>query len=77
MMPMTTRKRLVLAIRSRMALREMTQARLADEIGMGRSALSARMGGSREFTFSELEAIAAVLGIGLRELLPADEVEVQ
>ncbi|WP_158609559.1 helix-turn-helix domain-containing protein [Kocuria soli] len=72
---MTTHKQLALSIRSRMALRDMTQAGLADAIGMGRSALSARMGGSREFTFSELQAIAAALGVSLRDLLPATEEE--
>lgn len=70
---MTTRKQLALSIRSRMALRDMTQAELADAIGMSRTALSSRMRGARDFTFSELEAIAAAVGVGLRDLLPADQ----
>ena len=74
---MTTRKQLALAIRSRMALREMRQADLADAIDMGPSALSARMNGGREFTFSDLEAIAAALGVSLRDLLPAEDKEMQ
>lgn len=74
---MTTQKQLALTIRSRMALRDMTQAGLADAIGMGRSALSARMAGTREFTFSELEAIAAALGVHLRDLLPTEAEEDQ
>lgn len=74
---MTAQKQLALTIRSRMVLRDMTQADLADAIGMGRSALSTRMSGGREFTFSELERIARALGVSLRDLLPADEKEIQ
>lgn len=74
---MTTQKQLSLTIRSRIALRDMTQAGLADAIGMGRSALSSRMSGTREFTFSELKAIAAVLHVSLRDLLLADDEEGQ
>ncbi|WP_061710989.1 helix-turn-helix domain-containing protein [Kocuria palustris] len=72
---MTTQKQLALSIRSRMALRDMTQAGLADAIGMGHSALSARMNGTREFTFADLEAMAGALGVPLRDLLPADAQE--
>lgn len=74
---MTKQKMLALTIRSRMALREMTQTQLAEQIEMGRTALSARLKGDRDFTYSELEAIADVLGISLRDLLPVDEKEMQ
>lgn len=74
---MTTQKQLTLTIRSRLALRDMTQADLAEAIGMSRTALSARLRGLREFTFSELEAIASALDVSLHGLLPADEKEAQ
>ncbi|MCT1591401.1 helix-turn-helix domain-containing protein [Kocuria palustris] len=74
---MTTRKRLALVIRSRMALCEMTQARLAEQINMGRSSLSARLSGERDFSYSELESVAQALSVSLRDLLPAEEKEEQ
>lgn len=66
---MTKQKQLALAIRSKAALRDMTQGELADAINMSRSALSARMRGSREFSFTELDAIAQVLSVPLPELV--------
>lgn len=66
---MTTQKKLVLQIRSRLALLDKTQRDLGDALGIGHAALSARMNGRREFTFSELEKMAEFFGISLRELL--------
>ncbi|ALB03545.1 MULTISPECIES: helix-turn-helix transcriptional regulator [Kocuria] len=74
---MTKQKRLALAIRSRMAFCEMTQAQLAARIEMGRTSLSARLNGDREFSYSELESVAQALDLSLRDLLPADEKEAQ
>ncbi|MDN5702304.1 MAG: helix-turn-helix domain-containing protein [Micrococcales bacterium] len=53
----------------------MTQQELAAAAGMAPSALSARLRGTREFRISELEVIAGVLGVTLRDLLPATEEE--
>lgn len=66
---MTTQKQLVLQIRSRLALRDMTQKQLGEALGIGHAAMSARMNGRKDFSFSELEKTAEVLGVSLRDLL--------
>lgn len=74
---MTTQKRLILQIRSQLALRDMTQKQLGEALGLGHAAMSARMNGHKDFSFGELEQTAAALGVTLRDLLPADDGEDQ
>lgn len=66
---MKRQKQLALTIRSKMALRDMNQSELAEAIKMSRSALSARLSGTRQFTFADLDAIAEALGVALPELV--------
>lgn len=44
---------------------------MAAKIGMSQSAMSARISGVVDFRISELEAIAAELGVPITNLLPA------
>ncbi|MDH5152025.1 helix-turn-helix domain-containing protein [Kocuria palustris] len=74
---MTTQKQLALQIRSRLALRDMTQRQLGEALGFGHAAVSARTNGHKDFTYTELIKTAEVLGVSLRDLLPADEKELQ
>lgn len=74
---MTTQKQLALQIRSRLALRDMTQKQLGEALGLGHAAVSARMNGHKDFTYTELMKTAEVLGVLLRDLLPDEEKEMQ
>jgi transcriptional regulator with XRE-family HTH domain len=44
-------------------------------LGLGHAAVSARMNGHKDFTYTELMKTAEVLGVSLRDLLPAEEKE--
>ncbi|KUG52745.1 MULTISPECIES: helix-turn-helix domain-containing protein [Kocuria] len=74
---MTKQKQLALQIRSRLALRDMTQKQLGEALGLGHAAVSARMNGHKDFTYTELMKTAEVLGVSLRDLLPDEEKEMQ
>jgi transcriptional regulator with XRE-family HTH domain len=74
---MKTQKQLALQIRSRLALRDMTQKQLGEALGLGHAAMSARMNGHKDFSFTELAKTAEVLGVSLRDLLAFDMTEVQ
>lgn len=65
---MTRQVQLVRQIRSRLALLDRTQGDLGAALGLGHAAMSARMNGRREFTFTELEKIADYFGLTLRDL---------
>lgn len=66
---MTRSKCLSLNIRERLVRLEMSQRSLAEAVGLAPTALSARLRGDRDFRFSELAAIADVLGVPLKELV--------
>ena len=74
---MKTQKQLALQIRSRLALRDMTQKQLGEALGLGHAAVSARMNGHKDFTYTELMKTAEVLGVSLRDLLPDEGKEMQ
>ena len=50
-------------IRSRLALRNMTQKDLARQIGISRNTMSSRMTGKSSFTLEEVDRICEILGI--------------
>ncbi len=50
-------------LRSRLALLGMSQADLADRIGMSKNTMSSRMTGKSSFNLEEVAAICEVLGI--------------
>ena len=56
-------------VRSWLARRRRNQSDLARQLGIARSAVSLRMNGSREFSVTELVAIAEWLDISLADLL--------
>ena len=56
-------------VRSWLARRRRNQSDLARQLGIARSAVSLRMNGSREFSVTELVAIADWLDISLADLL--------
>lgn len=58
-------------IRVALVRRRMSGKRLAHETGMSQSAISARLTGVTPIDLNELEKIADVLGVDLRDLLPA------
>ena len=62
---------------SRLALPDKSQAALGEALGLGHAAMSARMNGHRDFTFSELEKVADFLGVSLRDLVTFENDEVQ
>lgn len=74
---MTRQIQLVRQIRSRLALHDKTQGELGEALGLGHAAMSARMNGHRDFTFSELEKVADFLGVSLRDLVTFENDEVQ
>ncbi len=55
----------------------MTQKQLGEALGLGHAAVSARMNGHKDFTYTELMKTAEVLGVSLRDLLPDEEKEMQ
>ena len=56
-------------VRSWLARRRRNQSDLARQLGIARSAVSLRMNGAREFSVTELVAIADWLDISLADLL--------
>ena len=50
-------------IRSRLALKEMTQLDLAERLGISKNTMSSRMTGKSFFTLEEVEQICEILGI--------------
>lgn len=66
---MTRSKALSLNIRERLLRLDMSQRALAEAVGLAPTALSARLRGDRDFRFSELVAVADVLGVELKELV--------
>lgn len=58
-------------LRSKLALAEMTDTRLADEVGIARQSVSMKMNGKRQFTSNEISKIAHVL-----KLTPEDVMEI-
>lgn len=58
-------------VRAEMARRDLTQQRLASEIGMAQQSLSRRLRGDTPLTVDELQAIADVLGVPAAALLEA------
>ena len=66
---MTRQKQLIRQIRSRLALLDRTQRDLGQSLGLGHAAISARMNGHRDFSFTELEKVATFLEVPLHELL--------
>ncbi len=57
-------------IRSLMARRRLTGVTLANRIGRSQSYVSRRLTGDTAFDVDDLERIASVLGVGVRDLLP-------
>lgn len=56
------------------ARRRVSDAKIAEAIGISRSALNDRMNGKARFQIDELQAIAAFLEISLEQLLaPAEQ----
>lgn len=66
---MTRQKQLTLQIRSRLALAEKSLGQLSEALELSRTAVSARMNGHRDFTFTELEQVADFLEVPLRDLV--------
>jgi transcriptional regulator with XRE-family HTH domain len=56
-------------IRGLLGKRRMSQAGLAEQIGMSRASLSARLNGSQAFTVEQLEQAAAALDVDVIDLL--------
>ena len=54
-----------------MARSRVTQADLAVGLGISQAAVSRRLTGMVDFTVSELDAVASVLGVPTASLLPA------
>ncbi|MCK6096255.1 helix-turn-helix transcriptional regulator [Micrococcus sp. EYE_162] len=73
---MTKQKQLTLQIRSRLALADKTLSDLGEALGLGRAAMSARMNGHRDFSFSELELVADFLGVQMRDLFAFEDAAV-
>lgn len=65
---MTRQVQLIRHIRSRLALLGCTQRDLGEALGLGHAAMSARMNGHRDFSFSELEKIADFFQVSIRDL---------
>ena len=73
---MTRQTQLIRQIRSRLALLGRTQRELGEALNLGHAAISARMNGHRDFSFSELELVADYLGIQMRDLFAFEDVVV-
>lgn len=56
-------------IRAELARRQMTQEQLADQIGMGRTAVTAMLANQTGITLTKLERIAGLFGIEPAKLL--------
>jgi transcriptional regulator with XRE-family HTH domain len=76
MAPTTTRETLADVvsrnIRTLMALRGISQIRLADEVGISQTGVSKRLRGVTPFDLNDLERIAQVLDVRPIDLLNAD-----
>jgi len=59
-------------VRREMALARVTQQVVARHLNLSQSAVSARLTGVTEFNVSELQAVAALLGVPAASLLPAE-----
>lgn len=57
-------------LRAELARRDLTQQEIADQLGISSVQVSRRMRGEVDWRLSELEAVAELLGLGLRDLLP-------
>jgi transcriptional regulator with XRE-family HTH domain len=57
-------------IRAEMARQEITQDTLAPQVGMPQATFSRRLAGRPPFTTTELERVAAALGVTFEQLLP-------
>jgi len=59
-------------VRAEMSRRQITQAVVARRLNLSQSAVSLRLTGSVEFKVSELQAVAALLGVPTASLLPVE-----
>lgn len=59
------------AIRAEVARRRLNQRELAEQLGMSQSALSRRMAGEQTWDLDELDRIAQLFEMDVRDLLPA------
>lgn len=62
-------------VRAEMARKKISQAALADHMGLSQAAISARLNGRTPFDINELAAIAHFLDVGLEALIPTVEAE--
>lgn len=76
LLSMTKQRLMCLQIRSRLALQDKTQKELGEALGLSRASLSARINGHRDFSFSELEAVADFLGVAMADLFVFERGEV-
>ena len=60
------------SIRAEAARRNLSQAQLAEQIGMSKHALSRRMTGELSWDLDELDRISNLFGMATRDLLPLD-----
>lgn len=63
-------ERVAAEVRAAAARRRMSGAQLADRLGMSQMAMSRRMSGRMPFRVDELAALAAVLEVDVRDLIP-------
>lgn len=62
-----------MAVRMELARRRWSASQLARSVGLSQTALSRRLTGALPFRVDELTAIAGVLGIPTRSLIPDDD----
>lgn len=64
-----TAQRVACTVRARMAERRVTQAAVAQRLGMSQAAVSRRLSGSVAFDVNELDAVADLVGVPVTDLL--------
>lgn len=65
--------RVAASVRAEMARRDVTQARLAEALGMTQPAISRRVSGQLPFDVDELHRIARFLDIPVSALIPKED----
>lgn len=59
------------SVRAELARRQMTQRQMADVLGISQASVARRLGGHVPFDVDELAAVAELLDMDPRDLLPA------